>query len=258
LPANDVFGAGELVPAPEHRSWGRKTRIETIMLVGHVGAGLAVKVYEPRLNLGVLLIAALFPDLLLWALVLSGIESLAAPVTIGPPRFFSFFFPYSHGLLASVFWSLLTATLGWLLAPTYLARRLKLAWALALAVFSHFMLDLLVHVPDLPVIGPASPKLGLGLWRHMPVAVLLEVLLAVFGLVIYLRAIPLSRPRAFIVATIVVVTAVLTAVGPYLAGPPPGATVLALSSLATLLVVVLVGFYVEGRVGVAWRKEVAP
>lgn len=255
MPANDVFGAGELVPAPERRSWGRKTGSETIMLVGHVAAGLAVKAYEPRLNLGVLLIAALFPDLLLWALVLSGLESAAAPMTIAPPRFFVFFFPYSHGLLASGFWSLLAAALGWLLAPPCLAQRLKLALALALAVSSHFLLDLLVHVPDLPVIGPASPKLGLGLWRHMPVAVLLELLLAGIGLVIYLRAVPLSRPRRFSVAAIVVVTAVLTAAGPYLAGPPPGATTLALSSLATLLMVVLVGFCVEGRVGVAWREE---
>jgi hypothetical protein len=234
--------------------WVAREVSRSIMLVGHVATGLAVKVYEPRLNLGVLLIAALFSDLLLWALVLFGLESVAAPQSIEPLRFFTFFFPYSHGLPASIFWSLLAATLGWLLAPAHLARRLKLAWALALAVFSHFVLDLLVHVPDLPVIGQASPKLGLGLWRHMPVAVLLEVLLAVFGLVIYLRAIPLSRARAFIVGAIVVVTAVLTAAGPYIAGPPPGTAVLAVSSLATLLLVVLVGFFIEGRVGVAKGK----
>lgn len=234
---------------------GRKQYAEAIMLVGHVASGLAVKVYEPRLNLGVLLIAALFPDLLLWVLVLLGLESVAAPRTLDTPRFFTFFFPYSHGLLASILWALLAATLGWLLAPAPLTRRLRLAWALVLAVSSHFLLDLLVHVPDMPVVGPASPKLGLGLWRHMPVAVLLEILLAAFGLVVYLRAMPLSRPKAFLAAVIVVVTGALSAAGPYVAGPPPGAAVLALSSLATLLIVVLAGFVIEGRAGLAWRVE---
>ena len=45
------------------------------MFVGHLGAGLAVKAAEPRWNLGVLFAAALFADLLLWTLVLAGVES---------------------------------------------------------------------------------------------------------------------------------------------------------------------------------------
>ena len=35
------------------------------------------------------------------------------------------------------------------------------------AVASHWLLDLIVHVPDLPLAGNDSPKLGLGLWRHV-------------------------------------------------------------------------------------------
>ena len=43
------------------------------------------------------------------------------------------------------------------------------------AVASHWLLDLVVHVPDLPLVGNDSPKLGLGLWRHFELSVALEL-----------------------------------------------------------------------------------
>lgn len=217
------------------------------MFVGHIGAGLLVKRFEPRLNLGVLLFAALFADLLLWTLVILGAESPGAPESSGAARFFTFVFPYSHGLAASVLWSGLAAVAGWFLAPSGTSRRARLAGALALAVFSHFVLDLIVHVPDLPVLGPGSPMLGFGLWRQMPIALGIELSLAAVALVLYLKAARLSRARAILACAIVVVPAALTAAGPYLPGDPPPAAVLALSSLLTLIVVVLLGLVVEGR-----------
>lgn len=217
------------------------------MFVGHIGAGLLVKRFEPRLNLGVLLFAALYADLLLWTLVILGTESPGAPEASGSARFFTFVFPYSHGLVASILWSGIAAAAGWFLAPRGTSRRAKVACALALAVFSHFALDLIVHVPDLPVLGQDSPKLGFGLWRQMPIALGIELSLAAVALVLYLNAARLSRAKAFLVCAIVVVTAVLTAAGPYIPGDPPPAVVLALSSLLTLIVVVLLGLVVEGR-----------
>lgn len=53
-------------------------------------------------------------------------------------------------------------------------------WAtvvVAAAVFSHFLLDFLVHIPELPLLGEASPKVGLGLWNQMPVASVVGILL---------------------------------------------------------------------------------
>jgi len=216
------------------------------VFVGHIGAGLAVKRFEPRLNLGALLFAALFADLLLWVLVALGIESVGVPETTGAGRFFTFDFPVSHGLAASILWSALAAAAGWFLSAPAAPRRWKLASALALAVFSHFALDLVVHVPDLPVVGAASPKLGLGLWRHMAIALTLELLFAGGALLLYLRSARLSRPRSFLAAGTVAVAAALTATGPYLPGEPPPPGVLALSSLATLAVIVLLGFVIEG------------
>jgi len=220
------------------------------VFVGHVGAGLLVKRFEPRLNLGVVLFAALFADILFWVLVLAGTESVGKPESAGAARFFTFEFPYSHGLLASLAWAALAAAVGWFLVAPAARRRTRFAWALALAVISHFVLDLVVHVPDLPVIGTQSSKVGLGLWRHMPAALALELLIAGAALAIYLRAVRPTRGKGWLVAGVVAVTAILTAVGPFIPGAPPPAATLAASSLATLLVVVVLGFVAEGRLGI--------
>jgi len=220
------------------------------VFVGHLGAGLLVKRIEPRLNLGALFAGALFVDLLLWVLVALGIESVGATESAGSAKFLTFAFPYSHGLVANVLWAALGATIGWLLSGPTVPRRTRLAFALGVAVFSHFALDLIVHVPDLPVLGEHSPKLGLSLWRHMPIALALELLLAAGALAVYLKSARLARGRAFLILGTVAAAALLTAVGPYLPGPLPPARALALSSLATLVVVVLLGFVVEGRFGV--------
>jgi len=41
----------------------------------------------------------------------------------------------------------------------------SVALVVALAVFSHWLFDLIVHTPDLPLWSDASPKLGFGLWN---------------------------------------------------------------------------------------------
>ena len=219
------------------------------MLVGHLGAGLAAKAVEPRLSLGALFGAALFADLALWVLVLAGVESVGPPVVAGGARFFTFAFPWSHGALASVAWSALAGVLAWRVAGARTPRRLRLAWTLAAAVASHFLLDLLVHVPDLPLVGTASPALGLGLWRAMPVALAVEIAFALTGLGAWLVIVKPTRGRAIALIALVAATGALTVAGPYLPGDPPPAAVLAMSSLATLAVVVAVGAVVDRSAG---------
>lgn len=51
------------------------------MLVGHVGAALALRRAERRVNLGVLILAALLLDVLLWLFVLAGLEQVIVPPT---------------------------------------------------------------------------------------------------------------------------------------------------------------------------------
>jgi hypothetical protein len=42
------------------------------------------------------------------------------------------------------------------------------------AVLSHWVLDLMVHVPELPLGGETAAKVGLGLWNVMPPSLMLE------------------------------------------------------------------------------------
>jgi hypothetical protein len=219
------------------------------MFVGHLGAGLALQRAEPRLNVGVLVGAALFADLLLWVLVLAGIESVGAPGHSGAARYFTFVFPWSHGLVASVAWSVTAALLAaWTVGPGY-PRRAWLALVAGVAVYSHFALDFVVHVDDLPVTTRESARVGLGLWNDMPIALAVELLFSAAALWVFVRATPLSRARRILAVVLIVVTATFTAAGPYLPGDPPPAATLAASSLATLLAVVALAFVVDGRFG---------
>ena len=224
------------------------------MFVGHIGAGLALKKVAPRANLGVLLLGALFADVLLWVLMLAGVESVVVPADFRTAHFFTFDFPFSHSLVATLVWASLAGAAAWLFLAPGFPRRGLVALAVALAVLSHFVLDLIVHVPDLPLASGQSVKLGFGLWRSMPVALALELFLAAAALVVYLRAVPLSRGRAALVVGLVVVAGAFTALGPYASAEPPPLATMAGSSLVTLALVVLLGFWVEGRVGVAGRE----
>jgi hypothetical protein len=59
------------------------------------------------------------------------------------------------------------------------------AW-IGLAVLSHWILDLLVHRPDLPLYDDTM-KVGLGIWNYPAIALFLEVLLLFGGMIMYLR-----------------------------------------------------------------------
>jgi hypothetical protein len=57
-------------------------------------------------------------------------------------------------------------------------------------VFSHWILDLIVHRPDLPII-PGNignlPLLELGLWENIPGSILIESILCAVGCFLYFR-----------------------------------------------------------------------
>jgi hypothetical protein len=223
------------------------------VFVGHLGAGLAAKALEPRLSLGALFAAALLADLALWTLVLADVESVGPPVTAGGARFFTFAFPWSHGALASVAWSALAGALAWIAAGPAMPRRGRLAATIAAVVASHFVLDAVVHVREMPLAGPASPKVGFGLWQAMPIALAIEGALALAALAAYLAVARPTRGRGIAVAALVATTGTLTAVGPWLPGDPPAPAALALSSLATLALVVVAGAWVDRSAGLAAR-----
>jgi hypothetical protein len=55
-----------------------------------------------------------------------------------------------------------------------------------MASFSHWVLDLLVHVPDLPLYDN-SAKVGFGLWQHVVLSFPLELIVLGLGAWLYVR-----------------------------------------------------------------------
>lgn len=172
------------------------------MLAGHFGVAGLVKAWRPALPMGALLVATQLPDLVFFALSTSGTEA-AEPAEPGLSGYGSLLITaeYSHSLVSNV----LLAVLVGVLVHLFLRKRWGHDAGLVLGgvVFSHWLLDLLVHRPDLAVLpGDAGnlPLLGLGLWELPLIAGLVEGTLVVAGTVMYawrvFRDVP-SRTRAW-------------------------------------------------------------
>jgi hypothetical protein len=98
-------------------------------------------------------------------------------------------------------------------------RRVAIFAVIAGAVFSHWLLDLVVHMPDLPLLGD-SDKVGFGLWRWMWISLPLELATMIGGAILYARFAP-SKTRFGDIALWVFVTA-MAAVELYaMFGPAP-------------------------------------
>jgi hypothetical protein len=216
------------------------------MFVGHIGAGLIAKRVEPRLNLGTVFVAALFPDILLWCLVLIGVENVVVTTDFAITHYFTFDFPYSHSLASNIVFTAVAGLLAFALTGS-VPGRLRIAIVFALAYLSHFLLDIVVHVPDIPFLGRDSPKLGLGLWSMMPVALALEFALAGVALFWYMEGPRTTIHGKPLVAGLVILLAAMTGAGPYLTTQVPESVWLALTSLVTLGVIVLIGFWADGK-----------
>jgi hypothetical protein len=201
------------------------------MFAGHLAAGLVLKKMERRLNLGWLFFAALFHDFLLGILVLSGLEQIHIPANFAQTHYLTFTFPYSHGLVASIIWSALGFGITYAVLPRWASEeRIQAGAAIGLAVFSHFVLDWLVHIPELPIFGNDSLKIGLGLWDNLPLALALEVALVVIGFIFYLVVIkPKTNLARFGLGGLLLFTATMTVLGMWFAETPPPATGAAMS-----------------------------
>jgi hypothetical protein len=131
------------------------------MYAGHFAAGLAIKAREPRAPTWAVLLGVGFVDLLFGVFVLAGIERVS--ITPGQaPGFALDFIDWSHSLVASLAWAA-----GF--ALVFSRRSAAVALWLGIAVFSHFVLDFIMHPGDLALWPHAATHVGLGLWRAWPI-----------------------------------------------------------------------------------------
>ena len=153
------------------------------MFLGHFGVGFGAKAAAPKASLGTLFLAAQFVDLLWPSLLLIGLEKveIAPGITRVTPLDFTEY-PITHSLLTTLVWAALFA------GAYYLLRRYrKGAWICAAAVLSHWVLDLLTHRPDLPLVPGGATRVGLGLWNSLPATLVVELGIFAIGVWLYVR-----------------------------------------------------------------------
>ena len=188
-------------------------------------------------SVGVFVGAALLLDIVLWLLVLLGVESVAIPSDFASTHQPKFVFPYSHSFLAGVLWSAIAGAAAFLACSDRPALKRRAAVLVAAAVFSHWLLDALVHRPEMPLTGSTSPMVGLALWNSLSAALGVEALLVAVGLYLFVAGSGLSRSRSVILTVLTLVILAFTVAGMTIAPPPPSALAMAGSSLVTLGVV---------------------
>src|SRR5262249_22789789 len=151
---------------------------------------------------------------LLWPIfLLLGLEHarIAPGITAVTPLDF-YDYPITHSLVGSAGWAALFSV-GWFVRR----RDGRVAAWLAAAVVSHWVLDVVSHRPDMPVL-PHGPYLGLGLWYSLPATLLVEFTMFAAGVTLYVRRDSNRRGRlSFWLLIAFLVVAYLAAV----LGPPP-------------------------------------
>ena len=187
------------------------------MFVGHYGPAYAANVARRTIPLWVLFIAVQLVDVW-WAIfVLLGIEKVRiVPGITATNPLDLYYMPYTHSFIGSVIWSVGAGLLYYLLRP----RDGRFAAAIVgAAVFSHWVLDLLVHRPDLPMYDDIL-KVGLGLWNYPVPAFLLELALLFGGIFLYLRTTRTVTPAGrYGMVIFGVVMAIIQSIVFF--GPPP-------------------------------------
>ncbi|HWP11739.1 MAG TPA: hypothetical protein VNN06_07945 [Ramlibacter sp.] len=153
------------------------------MFIGHFAVGFGAKSVAPRVSLGWLFLAAQFIDLLWPTLLLLGVERvrIVPGATVVTPLVFEHY-PISHSLLAVIGWAALVG-----IVHFWLHRQRVAALVLGLLVVSHWVLDALVHQPDLPLYPGSATVVGLNVWSSLPITVALEGSLFALGVWLYAR-----------------------------------------------------------------------
>jgi len=158
------------------------------VFIGHAAAGFAAKRLAPRTSLAWLLVAPWLLDFLWPVFLVLGIERVRPRAAASPFLNLDFVsYPWPHSLLMAVVWAVVFG-----FAYERVTRDRRGALVVGALVVSHWLIDLVVHVPDLPLWPGPSPLYGLGLWRLPAYTMFVEGLLFVSGLAVYVAC---TRPR---------------------------------------------------------------
>jgi hypothetical protein len=133
--------------------------------------------------------------------------------------------PLTHSLFMNLAFA--SCCLAWGVAK----KQVKLGFLVGLALLSHWALDLLVHVPDLPLVPWGGQRVGLGLWEHVYASLALELLLVTAAYLLFRKTITAQATRKY--ADLGMLTLIVVQIS-YVLGPRMP-SVLAMAAMAELI-----------------------
>jgi len=211
------------------------------MFVGHYGVSFAARRLDHSPPLWLLFIAVQLLDVLWAPFVLLGIERarIVPGITASNPLDL-YYMPYTHSLVAALLWSAVALALYRLRREGSGSR--TAAVIVGLAVFSHWVLDFVVHRPDLPLYDDTA-KVGLGLWNRPALAFALEAAVLFGGMALYLGGQRGPRLPMILFGLGMLVVQAYVFFGP----PPISIQAAALTALASYTVFAAVASWLESK-----------
>jgi hypothetical protein len=208
------------------------------LFTGHYSFSFAGKRTETRIPLWLLFIAVQFIDVLWSIFVLLGIEKVRiVPGITASNALDLYYMPYTHSLLGVLCWSAL-AYVVCRMVPSL--RSVRTGLILAAAVFSHWILDLIVHRPDLALYDSVG-KMGLGLWNYRGAAFALEMGVLFGGAAMLYRT---AAHRGRLIGFVSFLAA-LQVFGTFFFPPPPSDHAAAMTALVSYIVLALLAWWVD-------------
>jgi hypothetical protein len=185
------------------------------MFVGHLAVALAAKPVAQRAPLGALVAAAFGLDLIWPVLLLLGVERvrIVPGYTAFTPLAFDYY-PWSHSLSMAFVWAVFAGRVS-----AMVLKNARAGLVIGVAVASHWVLDFVTHVPDLPL-WPGGPRVGLGLWNSVGATLVVEGALFAAAIAIYLRTTSaLNATGTWAFWALIGLTTAIWSSGPW--SPPP-------------------------------------
>ncbi|MCA0931422.1 hypothetical protein LCM02_03085 [Lutimonas saemankumensis] len=211
------------------------------MFIGHYGVGLLAKRKENLPSLALMFIAVQLLDLIWPILVLFGVETLSVDPGNTKLTHLDFqYYPYSHSLLMAMVWSVLFS-----FGYYFFTKKKKGAFILGALVMSHWILDFISHRPDLPLSPFSDVKVGLGLWNHPVIEVILELGLFFTGAILYFKSSVYKRKKSYVFLILFLFVIHLMNIF----GPPPPSEMAVAWSANLMWLIVIWAWWIEKKTG---------
>lgn len=211
------------------------------MFIGHYGVSFIAKGMEKSIPLWLLFIAVQFVDVLWSVFVFAGIEKVRiVPGITATNPLDLYYMPYTHSLVGALLW----AIFAFLLYKFARNSGTRAAVIIGVAVFSHWVLDLIVHIPDLSLYDDTY-KMGLGLWNYPAVAFALEAVLLFGGMAYYfMRTKSVSMLGKFGMPVLGVILLIFQTIV-FFGAPPDSPASTAITALGLYVVFAAAAFWLE-------------